>query len=225
MDKDELIKKLFLPGSKVIIEYVDVQGAIKNCSTLVEDLEGSYLVLQEPAVEKAEGAFRESQELTIRRLDGLHQEAYVTNVFVIDIRQGKTPLLVCSKPNKIEKTSLRRFSRFNANLICSYLAQGKSGSGQLDDLSLNGFYAVIDPDPQVGEGDVLQFSVTIPGEEDIVMNGKVIRVDQLTKKSKLGLAVDCHEVSDEARETLYNYIFQLQLTADSILSSGSSKKD
>ena len=120
MDSQELIEKIFSPGSRVIIEYVDAQKAIVNCSTRVEDLEGLYLVLQAPLVENIPVVFRESQELTLRRLDDQKKEAYLTNVFVIDIRQGKIPLLVCSKPQKIEKTSLRRFSRFGVDLPFNY---------------------------------------------------------------------------------------------------------
>lgn len=214
MDNQELIEKIFSPGSRVIVEYVDAQEAIVNCSTRVEDLEGLYLILRAPLVENIPIVFRESQELTLRRLVDQKKEIYLTNVFVIDIRQGKNPLLVCSKPQKIEKTSLRRFSRFGVDLPVKYTIGKTSGSGMLSDLSLNGCYALTDKDPQVNEGVVLNLSVSIPGEADIVVKGKVIRIDHLADSGKVGLAVDYHEISDAVKETIYNYIFQLQLTSD-----------
>jgi c-di-GMP-binding flagellar brake protein YcgR len=217
MTKEVKIEQIFSPGSRVVIEFSDRNGSVKNCATQVEDIEGMYLVLQTPVVDNQTLKFEESQELTLRRLDDEMKEAYVTNVFVIDIRQGKVPLLVCSKPKKINKTSLRRFSRFGVNLPLKYSVAKSEGKGQLNDLSLTGCYAELELSPEVKEGSVLALTVTIPGEPGVEVSGKVIRVDHSDGKSYAGVAIDYTEVDDNTRESLYNYIFQLQLTTDSIL--------
>ncbi len=215
MDQQELIDKIFSPGSRVILEYVDAQEMIKSCSTLIEDLEGVYLVLQTPVVESVAVVFRESQELTLRRLDDQKEEAYVSNVFVVDIRPGKIPLLVCSKPKKIEKTSLRRFSRFGVKLPFKYnSANGPSGSGYINDLSLSGCYALIDKDPQVDKSVILNLIVSIPDEADLEIEGQIIRVDLLGERGKVGLAINYHGITETMKEVIYSYIFQLQLTSD-----------
>ena len=216
MNQQELIDKIFSPGSRVMLEYVDDQKMIKSCSTLIEDLEGVYLVLQAPVVENVALVFRESQELTLRRLDAQKEEAYVTNVFVVDIRQGKIPMLVCSKPKKIDKTSLRRFSRFGVKLPFIYKnsANGLSGSGYINDLSLNGCYALTDKDPEVDKDVVLNLIVSFPDEEDLDIDVQVIRVDLLRERGMVGLAINYHEISEAIKEFIYNYIFQLQLTSD-----------
>lgn len=217
MTKEGKIEQIFSPGSRVVIEYSDQSGSVKNCVTQVEDIEGMYLVLQAPVVDNQTIKFQESQELTLRRLDDEMKEAFVTNVFVIDIRQGKVPLLVCSKPKKISKTSLRRFSRFGVNLPLEYAADKLEGKGQLNDLSLTGCYAEVESGPEIHEGSVLELKVVIPGESRVKVFGKVIRVDHLEGKSRAGVAIDYTELNENARESLYNYIFQLQLTTDSIL--------
>jgi c-di-GMP-binding flagellar brake protein YcgR len=217
MTIEEKIEQIFFPGSRVIIEYSDHGGSLKNCVTKVEDIEGAYLVLQTPVIDNKALSFRESQELTLRRLDDEMKEAYVTNVFVIDIRQGKVPLLVCSKPKKINRTSLRRFSRFGVNLPLKYKVNKLRGKGQLNDLSLTGCYAEIELCPEVKEGSVLELHVAIPGEPGVTVWGKVIRVDIAGENSCAGVAIDYTELNEGARESLYNYIFQLQLTSDSIL--------
>ncbi len=217
-EKGQLVRA-FAPGNVIVLEYVDVPGTLKSCSTRVADLEESYIILQAPLVKGRPLLFRESQELTLRRLDSEQKEAYMTSVFVIDIRQGELPMLVCSKPKKIKKTSFRRFSRFNVNMPLSYNIpeQVKERSGWIRDLSLSGCYALIDPEPRVSEGSDVEFYVTIPGEEkEFFLEGRIIRIDDLAEgdKSKIGVAVDFYELTDEMLETLYSYIFQLQLTTD-----------
>jgi len=215
MDQLKLIEKLFSPGSRVYVDYVDEKNEINNCSTIIEDLEGIYLVMQAPLVNGVSLIFRESQELTLRRLDAREEEAYITNVFVIDIRQDKIPLLVCSKPHKIDKTSLRRFSRFKVMLPLKYQSdEGISGAGSVNDLSLTGCYALINLNRQVQEGTVLNLTVSIPDEADLIIKGKIIRVDSLTGKGQVGLAIDYHDITDAMKEVIYNYIFQLQLTSE-----------
>lgn len=215
MDQRELIERLFSPGSRVFIEYVDAQSKINNCSTLIESLEGIYLVLYAPVVNNVPLVFCESQELTLRRLDVQEQEAYVTNVFVIDMLEDKIPLLICSKPQKIEKTSLRRFSRFGVMIPFEYSVNGGiSGLGRINDLSLSGCYALIDQDLQVNKGVVLNLSLSIPDEADLLLKGEVIRVDPLPDNGQIGLAVYYHDITGAKKEVIYNYLFQLQMSSD-----------
>ncbi len=217
MTDDILIEKVFTAGSRVILEYVDSKGVVKNCGTRIEDLEGIYLVLQTPTVGNVPVVFRESQELTLRRLVDQKKEAYVTNVFVIDIRQGKIPLLVCSKPKKVGRTSMRRFSRFDVELPLKYSPSEGKGSGFIRDISLSGCYALLSPDPAIEVGADLIFTITIPGEAEFTLSCKVTRTDFSGDNQTTGVAVEFHNVSDTIQEILYNYIFQLQLTSDTIL--------
>jgi c-di-GMP-binding flagellar brake protein YcgR len=214
MDGDLLFRKIFAPGKRILIEYVDPEGMIRHSRTRVEDIEGQYLVLQAPVEKSIELVFRESQELTLRSLVARDNEAYLTNVFVIDIRPGEPPLLICSKPQKIDKTSLRRFSRFDVDLPLEYTIREKTGSGRLNDLSLSGCYARVEADPLISEGSRLDLNVAIQDEEVLSVGGKVIRVDSLPENGWIGLAIDYEEVSDADREILFNYIFQLQLMGD-----------
>lgn len=225
MVDERLVEMVFAPGNRLILECADDKGAIKNHRTVVEDLEGSYLILQTPF--KNEGryvSFRESQELTLRRIDGEKGELYVTNVFVIDVRQGKVPLLVCSKPKKIDKTSLRRFSRFSVSLPAKYCLskQGDYFFGRLHDLSLTGCYLITDQEEKIDEGLMIKLMLAIPGEGEIEVEGKVERIDKTpdTEGNKTGIAIDYHKLDEEKREIIYSYIFQLQLTGDTILGGG-----
>ncbi len=223
MIEQNLVENIFPPGSRIILEYVDLDNIAKSCGTRIEDIEGEYLVLQTPIIDNYPLAVRESQELTLRRLDDKKMEAYVTNVFVIDVRQGKIPLLVCSKPRKIDRTSLRRFSRFGVDLPMLYSSDDTGGEGYVCDLSLSGCYAMIKPNPKIGADSVLNLSFTISGETDVVIVGRVIRTDVINGNNDIGVAIEFNDLSNSLQELLYNYIFQLQLTADGIL--GSSPRD
>lgn len=217
MNDKTLTEKIFAPGSRIVIEYAAEQGLLRQFNTKVEDLEGNYIALQNSVVDTVPVNFKESQELTLRRVDDHRLEAYVTNVFVIDIRQGEVPLLICSKPKKINKTSLRRFCRFPVDLLFNYSTGDSAGSGRLNDLSVSGCYALIQADAHVVSGLNLKLAVQIPAEAELHVKGKVIRVDRPNDSGKTGLAIDFIDLSDVEQEALYSYIFQLQLTADSIL--------
>lgn len=219
MGEEGLLQKAFAPGSIIMLEYIDAQGLLKNSDTMVEDLEESYIILQAPYSNNLPLFFQESQELTLRRLDGEHKEAYVTSVFVIDIRKDEQPVLVCSKPKRIEKSSLRRYSRFNVNMPFNYSIPGQvqEQSGMIRDLSLSGCYVLIEPDHPVSAGSTMQLSLEIPGEEEeLSVKGRVIRIDDLGEadQNRVGLAVGYYELTDPILGSLYNYIFQLQLTTD-----------
>jgi len=225
MDVQDMNIELFAPGKKVLIEYVDKRMDVNRYQTLVEDLEGAYLVLQTPIANGKPVSFQESQELTLHQLDQHKQESYVTNVFVIDVRQDKIPLLICSKPRKINKTSLRRFTRFDVNLPIDYKLKKDdlNLTGRINDLSLSGCYALVKPDDRLKAGSVLEIIIAMPGESSALnIKARVVRVDHPAEneESLTGLALDYLELSDIDRETLYYYIFQLQLTSDSILGSG-----
>lgn len=225
MHDEDMIIKLFAPGKKVLVEYVDKRMDVNRYQTLVEDLEGAYLVLQTPIANGEPVSFQESQELTLHQLDQQKHESYVTNVFVIDVRQDKIPLLVCSKPRKINRASLRRFTRFEVNLPFNYKFKKDdlNLTGRINDLSLSGCYALVKPDDRLKAGSVLEIIIAMPGEGTALnVKARVIRVDHpaVNEETPTGLALDYVELSDIDRETLYYYIFQLQLTSDSILGSG-----
>ncbi len=225
-----LIEMIFAPGNKLIVECANEKMVVNRHQSVVEDLEGAYLVLQAPLVDGVPVTFRESQELTLRRLEEEKQEAYVTNVFVIDVRQSKVPLLVCSKPEKIDRTSLRRFCRFPVSLPCKYKFPDRDEvvSGKINDLSMTGCYVLFEPNSQVKAGSILELLVSMPGEgSELALKGEVIRVDASVQgeNSLSGLAFDYKDLNERERETLYYYIFQLQLTSDSILGSGLELED
>ena len=219
MVEEGLLEKAFAPGSMIVLEYIDAQGMMKKSGSRVEDLEASFIILQAPRLNNFQLVFHESQELTLRRLDGEHKEAYMTTVFVIDVRKGEQSVLVCSKPKRIDRSSLRRYSRFNVNMPFKYIVDGqvKEQSGTIRDLSLSGCYALIDPVLAVSEGSSMQLSLAIPGEEkELSLQGKIARVDDPDRndRDKAGLAVDYYDLTDPILETLYGYIFQLQLTVE-----------
>ena len=60
MKPEELIGRVFSPGSKVIMEFVDSKGSIRHYRTEIEDLEGLYLVLRVPLVDNKPLRLRES---------------------------------------------------------------------------------------------------------------------------------------------------------------------
>lgn len=217
MTDHNLKEAAFAPGNRITVEYVDLDSVVKTCATTVEDLEENYLVLKTPLIEGQPAAFKESQELTLSKLDDKTKAVYVTNVFVIDIRQGKVPLIVCSKPLKIERTSLRRYSRFGVDLPVLYSGSKTGGEGYICDLSLSGCYCVLKPNPKMIAEESLYLSFSIPGVSDVTVSAKIVRVDKMQDQEDHGVAFEFVDPGGSLQELLYGYIFQLQLTEGSIL--------
>ncbi|MDY6827492.1 MAG: flagellar brake protein [Bacillota bacterium] len=212
MGEDSLLEEAFKPGSTVTLEFVANGGIIKRFDTKVEDIESEYLVLQTPIVNNAPVPIEEGQELTLRRFEELLNQAYVTNVFVIENRPAKIPLLICSKPREIGKTSMRRFSRFSAELSCHFAGAGeKSVTGQILDISLSGISGVMVSEPRLKEGSLLAVTVHLPGETELSMTGELVRCYKVPDKGKIGFAIDIKEISSTMLEVLKNYLFQRQM--------------
>lgn len=204
------VEDVFRPGDNVMIEYIDRGGVIKNFKTRVEDLENAFLVLQMPIIRRAPVRIREGVELTLWRKEDRKKQAFVTNVYVIENRLGKVSLLVCSKPKKITVASRRRFFRCSVKMPFQYKTEKSSASGTVTDLSLSGLYALIDPDPNVREGALLEMTIEVPGESDLNLVGEIIRAHNLTGSKVLGIAVDFREITEGMQDILNRYLFQRQ---------------
>lgn len=204
------VEDVFRPGDNVMVEYVDRGGVIKNYKTRVEDLDNEFLVLQMPIIRRVPVRIREGVELTLWRKEDRKKQAYVTNVYVIENRSGKVSLLVCSKPKKITVATRRRFFRCSVKMPFQYTAEKSFASGTVTDLSLSGLYALIDPDPQVREGALLEMTIEVPGESDLNLIGEIIRAHNLAGSKVLGIAVDFREITEGMQDILNRYLFQRQ---------------
>ncbi len=221
-DNSALLKRLFYPGAKVNLEFVDERDLVKNYDTLVEDLEKQYLVLQAPFDGVNYLQLEEGRELTLWCEADRDKQAYVTSVFVIETRPGNVPLLVCCKPQRFERSSLRRYSRYEVDLGCVCSADGITASGRVTDISLGGCCVeleLVSRDSEAGTEDAsseltagLYFHtvITIPDQPELVFNGQAARIFK-TGEGKPGLALEIREMSLAKKEVLKNYLFQLQL--------------
>lgn len=217
MGENEILKDIFPPGTMVMVQYVDTDSLSRQHSSRIRDIEGSYLVLEAPLDGTIPVQFFEGQELTIKRIEYRDQQIYITNVFVIEMRPGKLPLLVCSKPHVFNKASLRRFSRFSVDLAFNCSFEGRTESGQINDLSMSGCNALLKADLKVAEGSPVALTIFLPEEPELILAGKVVRVFRRPGDRGTRLAFVFSASGEEASNTLRNYLFQHQLLQQGIL--------
>jgi c-di-GMP-binding flagellar brake protein YcgR len=209
---DEIrLEEAFSPGAMVTCEVVVKKGLIKKYETSVDDIEKEYLVLKSPVSNNTPVEFEEGQELTLRRKEDKKKQAYVTNVFVIENRAGQVPLLVCSKPREIGKTSLRRYSRFNVELPCSYVTGKISAKGQLNNLSLTGCRLEVSPGPHISKGVLMDLNITLPGEQKISFRAEVVRIYETADEAIIDIALEIREITSEMQDKLRTFLFGQQL--------------
>ncbi|MFO7952482.1 MAG: PilZ domain-containing protein [Bacillota bacterium] len=211
MVKGDLLNELFHPGAPVQMEFVVNKDSIKCYRIRVEDLEHEYLVLRSP-IEKGEAiSFEEGRELTLWCEKELFNQAYVTNVFVVENRPGDNPLLVCCKPQKIDQTSMRRYFRFSVDLNCSFEFEGHSVEGKVVDISRSGCSIEFDPGLHPSEGSFLEILINFPGDRPLGFTGKVARVAKNGSGKESCFALEIKEITRDMDEVLNNYLFKCQL--------------
>jgi len=211
MGDANLVEKLFYPNVHVQIEYVVEKNIIKKYTTRVEDLETEYLILQTPICDGVPVLINEGRELTLRCEDDKTKQAYVTSVFVVENRQGEIPLLVCCKPKEINKTSLRRYSRFRIDLPCTYTVGKNSAYGRVTDISLTGCFVIIDRNPLLFEGAEMKIAINLSADNQLDFSGEVVRIYSVGSNHKIGIALDIRNISSPMRNNLKDYIFNRQL--------------
>ncbi len=206
-----LIEEIFCPGSTVELEFVRDDGFVARHSTRVTDLEKEYIVLQAPVLRGVTIHIEEGRELTLRKREDRYKQAYVTSVFVVENRPGRTPAVVCTKPKEIDRTSLRRYSRFNAGLDCHCRINKKIYSGQAADLSMCGARVILDQSESLEKGAVLDLTIELPDGAKLIFSGEAVRVGETGEPNKLVVAVDIREISADMHEALKNHLFHSQL--------------
>ncbi len=212
MAEDSVFTKLFHPGSTVNLEYATDRGSLEKYDTIVEDVENEYLILRSPLDgDNRVVLIEEGRELTLRCMEDKVRQAYVTNVFVIEIRPGRIPLLVCCKPHKIGRTSLRRYSRFDVELPCSCLKGKISFEGRVVNISLSGCRVETPTYSEMPEGSGIEVEIEILSNTLLTFKGELVREQDLSSNKKSIYAVDITEINEEMHEVLKNYIFQCQL--------------
>lgn len=211
MGENDLLQELFHPGATIKLDFAAEKDVIKSYDTKVEDLESEYLVLQSPVEDGEQVTIDEGRELTLWCKKKLDNQAYVTNVCVVENRPGETPLLVCCKPQQIEKTSLRRYSRFKVALSCSCIFKKETLEGSVVDISRSGCSVEFESGSQFSEGDILDIEVEIPGDSRLIFTGDVVRVFGTETSGKKRIALEIKEITAEMSEVLKNYLFQCQL--------------
>ncbi len=222
-DKDALLKQLFYPNARVTLEFVAEKNIIKSYQTTVEDLEKEYLVLHCPLDEEKPVYIEEGRELTLWCEMNRDEIAYVTSVFVVETRKGEMNLLVCCKPQKFQRSSLRRYTRFEVDLVCTITVSDLSVPGRLIDISLGG--CCIDISSSLREfdkssnqatenlapGASCKIMVSIPDQPELAFTAEATRFLSKDHDKKEGLAFEITEISGEMRELLKDFLFQCQL--------------
>jgi len=211
MGENDFLQELFHTGAPVRLNLAADKNSIKGYDTKVEDLESEYLVLQSPVEDGKPVLIDEGRELTLWCKKKMDNQAYVTNVCVIENRPGEKPLLVCCKPKQIEKTSLRRYSRFKVDLPCSFSFKQEVLEGRVVDISRIGCSVELESDSKFFEGDILELSIEIPGGSKLAFSGEVVRLLEAVPPGKHKIALEIKEMTAEMDEELKNYLFQCQL--------------
>ncbi len=217
MNDERKLRDKFPPGTDIIIEYANEEGAIQKDTTSIEDLEGEYLVLNTPQENNTPAVIIEGQELTLRHVKDPDSKAYVTSVFVIENRPDNKLLLVCNNPREISHTSLRRFTRYDVELPASLIFDDIIIYGKTVDLSLSGCNLALEENKDYDIQGKVDLTININQGAEIIVTVEVTRCYEISEGRKNGLALVFYEMTEATRESLKDFLFQCQLLEKGIL--------
>ncbi len=202
---------LFRPGNGLLLEYVDEHGFFKSYGTRVEKLEGKEIMLLMPVEKGKPARIPGGTEMTLLRQEEREQQAFIAYVKVLDIGFEGVPVIICTKPGEIIPTSRRRFFRCEVDLPFSYQGKDIEGRGRVINLSLSGLYGLVKPGKKIKVGMPLTVKISMPGVPvPFSLQGQVVRLRELKKAKKLGIAIDFRNISTVIQDEINRYIFKKQ---------------
>lgn len=202
------IDRLLAPGAQVEISFT-LQGFIKNFRSAVHDLNRETLLVVAPSTRGIPERIPPGTQMSLRVKKAV--DAYVALVYAMEVRRPSAgdalPLLVTSRPAKVEKVSPRAFYRVDVDLPC----QGETFAGRVINLSGNGCMVVVHEGKMPQAGADMRISLRLPNfTEPIPMEARVVRRFEPEGKAPGRIALETRNIHERSQDLIVRYVFQRQ---------------
>jgi hypothetical protein len=221
------IEQIFTPGNAVEIFFSQYIGNIKSISAEVKAFQKGNLYFTTGA-EGTEDLLYAGAEVTLQYKSSENIK-YLLGAYRITEVIREASILISAKPWesnslqyryfapqvetpwKVYATSLRRFFRVKVDLPFYYTLDEELTKiiqvGRIMDLSVGGLFAVVNPDPRLLLGSRFNFELHLPKVLPLELRGEVVR-SQTIENTKLGIALDFLNISEDNRDQIARYLTQ-----------------
>jgi len=176
VENSNMIQEILYPGKGVQVEVINNYGNKIIRKTTVCKLEHSHLALHLPYKGEIFSHVRPNSEITVVCKHNQAPEDHVFFTRFITVTGNNPPVAILNPPEDFKKG--RQYARFEVAVPFSYFARNKEvKGGMVNDLSITGLLATIQPNERLKEKDKLTFKLFIPSKTGpLLMVGDIVRL-------------------------------------------------
>jgi c-di-GMP-binding flagellar brake protein YcgR len=208
MDEDSLALNLIQSGKNVQVEILNENGKKKIYRTSVWNFEGEQIKVLRPQNDQLLNNIQPGAKITLICRNDNNSYDYVLNTALITM-ETEPPLFILSKPADFKLGVGRHFFRCEVNLPFQFFAKTGKCQGTAIDLSVNGLFAVIDPQLNLDTGATTTCQMALPGySKPLLFVAKIMRI--LKKDNFQGMGLSFQQLDKSSQDQITKYLFQRQ---------------
>lgn len=210
MENTSTIKEILYPGKSVQVEVINNYGNKIIRKTTVCKVEDSSLVLHLPYRGDAFSQVSSNSDIAIVCKHNEEPEDHVFFTRFITVLGINPPVAILDIPAEYKKG--RQYVRFEASVPFSYFINNQEyKDGMVNNLSMNGLLATIQPNHQLHENDKLAFKLFIPSKTSpLLLAGNVTRI--VKQATEYQIALHFPHISLSHQDQIMKFLFSSQKT-------------
>lgn len=205
------LEECFLPGKNVLLEFTGpdeekniFQTSVIRC--INKEQLNLLMAERESSVEYLEP---HSQVSLICYQGETIEHKFTFKTEFLEMKPGEAPILVVSRPEKIDSSSRRRYFRCDVRLPFSYFLRNREYKGEVTNLSAGGLFVLTEPNPGLEPGVRIACKLLLPKiSEPFLFVAKIVSTRRLDKTQ--GMALSFQQLNKEFQAQITRYLFQQQ---------------
>ncbi len=208
MENEVLFRELLQPGKSIQFEVDDGNGGKIAYRSTIYSYEENLLSLLKPKDDFVLNNIQPGTKIFIILRNNQEQNDYVFSAEFIKAESG-VPLLFIKKPADLELKIGRHFFRCEVNLPLSGFLSQEKFRGEVKNLSMNGLYALVNPNLHIEPGQHITCQMNFPtAKEAVLFVAKVVRV--IKKEGSQGIGLSFQHLSKNIQDQITKYLFDRQ---------------
>lgn len=208
METTRVIREILHPGKSVQVEVINNYGNKVIRKTTVCSLENSGLILNLPNKGDIFTHVNSNADIAIVCKHNEEPEDHVFFTRFITVLGINPPVAILNPPAEYKRG--RQYVRFDVSVPFSYFINNHEyKDGVVNNLSLTGLLATIQPNHQLHEKDKLVFSLSIPSKTGpLLLAGNIVRITK--QDTQYQIALHFPHISLQHQDQIMKFLFSSQ---------------
>ncbi len=205
----DTLEQLLRPGKEIQLEFNgNNNNKITYKTRVIRCAQKEFLALLMYSNETTLNDLKEGTTVNLI-CRGESKNVFCFGTEFIELKPGELPILIVTRPQKIENASRRNFFRCEVRLPFTYFQRNKEYKGDAINLSAGGLFAVIDVEPSIKTGSRLACKLFLPKTKDPIMFvGNVVGIRHINNID--GIALSFQNLGKDQQTQIVKYLFEQQ---------------